>query len=134
MRGRRGGAATAVRRILLGVTALIVLLAGGAFGYEWYLNHQIHRITVRGLSAGLVDGADAHTQNILMVGSTTRCGLAQQNAAYGLCSQGVTGVNSDVVMNSDVDPAQRTVSVLSIPRDLFIPNARTTGASNFNAA
>ena len=60
-----------VRRILLGVTALIVLLAGGAFGYDWYLNHQIHRITVRGLSAGLVDGADADTQNILMVGSTT---------------------------------------------------------------
>jgi LCP family protein required for cell wall assembly len=123
-----------VRRILLGVTALIVLLAGGAFGYDWYLNHQIHRITVRGLSAGLVNGADAHTQNILMVGSTTRCGLAQQNAAYGLCSQGVTGVNSDVVMILHMDPAQRTVSVLSIPRDLFIPNARTTGANKIDAA
>jgi LCP family protein required for cell wall assembly len=123
-----------VRRILLGVTAFIVLLAGGAFGYDWYLNHQIHRITVRGLSAGLANGADAHTENILMVGSTTRCGLAEQNAAYGLCSQGVTGVNSDVVMILHLDPAQRTISVLSIPRDLFIPNARTTGANKIDAA
>jgi LCP family protein required for cell wall assembly len=69
-----------------------------------------------------------------MVGSTTRCGLAQQNAAYGLCSQGVTGVNSDVVMILHLDPAHRTVSILSIPRDLFIPNARTTGANKIDAA
>jgi LCP family protein required for cell wall assembly len=123
-----------VRRILLSVTAVIVLVAGVAVGYGWYLNHQIHRIKVKGLSASLVNGADANTENILMVGSTTRCGLTQQNAAYGLCSDGVTGVNSDVVMILHLDPANRTVSILSIPRDLFIPNARTTGANKIDAA
>ncbi|HEX4245136.1 MAG TPA: LCP family protein [Acidimicrobiales bacterium] len=123
-----------VRRILLGVTTVIVLVAAGTFGYGWYLNHQIHRIKVNGLSASLVSGADANTENILLVGSTTRCGLTQQNAAYGLCSQGVTGVNSDVVMILHLDPATRSVSILSIPRDLFIPNARTTGANKIDAA
>jgi LCP family protein required for cell wall assembly len=123
-----------VRRILLSVTAIIVLVAGATVGYGWYLNHQIHRIKVKGLSASLLNGADANTENILMVGSTTRCGLAQQDAAYGLCSQGVTGVNSDVVMILHLNPANRTVSILSIPRDLFIPNARTTGANKIDAA
>jgi LCP family protein required for cell wall assembly len=118
----------------LSVTTVIVLIAAGTFGYGWYLNHQIHRIKVKGLSASVVAGADANTQNILMVGSTTRCGLAQQNAAYGLCSQGVTGVNSDVVMILHLDSAKRSISILSIPRDLFVPNARTTGANKIDAA
>ena len=101
---------------------LLLLLAAG--GYAYYLNSEIHRVDVLGLTAAPTSGADANTENILMVGSTTRCGLQHQNAAYGLCSQGVTGVNSDVIMILHLDPANRTVSVLSIPRDLFIPNAR----------
>jgi LCP family protein required for cell wall assembly len=123
-----------LRRILVSVTAVIVLLAAVTVGYGWYLSNQIHRIQVKGLSASLVNGADANTENILMVGSTTRCGLAQQNPAYGLCSQGVTGVNSDVVMILHLNPANRTVSILSIPRDLFVPNARTTGGNKIDAA
>ena len=57
-----------------------------------------------------------------------------QNAAYGLCSQGVNGVNSDVVMILHLDPNNRSVSILSIPRDLFVPNARTNGANKIDAA
>jgi LCP family protein required for cell wall assembly len=69
-----------------------------------------------------------------MVGSTSRCDLKVQNPAYGLCSQGVTGVNSDVIMILHLDWNQGRVSVLSIPRDTFIPNARTTGANKIDAA
>jgi len=65
----------------------------------------VHRINVNGLSDASSSGADQGTQNILMVGSTSRCALTQQNAAYGLCSQGVTGVNSDVVMILHLNPA-----------------------------
>ena len=43
-------------------------------------------------------GADAGDENILMIGSTSRSALNVQNPAYGFCSQGVNGVNSDVVM------------------------------------
>jgi len=74
------------------------------------------------------------TENILMIGSTTRCGLKVQNIAYGLCSQGVTGVNSDIDMILHLDPSTGTVSLLSIPRDLFVPNARIEGANKIDAA
>ena len=79
-------------------------------------------------------GDDAGTENILMIGSTDRCALKVQNPAYGLCSQGVNGVNSDVVMILHLNPANHSVSILSIPRDLFVPNARSDGANKIDAA
>jgi LCP family protein required for cell wall assembly len=113
---------------------VIVLIAGAAAGYGWYLNHEIHRIDLRNLTSSPVKGADAGTENILMIGSTDRCALKVQNAAYGLCSQGVNGVNSDVVMILHLNPAKNSLSILSIPRDLFVPNARSDGANKIDAA
>ncbi len=112
--------------IALGVVGLVIVLvvAAGA-GYLYYLNSKIHRVEVGNLTTGLTTGADAGTQNILMIGSTSRCALKVQNAAYGLCSAGVNGVNSDVIMILHLNPATRAVSILSIPRDLFLPNARS---------
>ena len=120
--------------ILASLGVVVLLVVGGTAGYAWYLNHEIHRIDVRGLTDVPTRGADAGTENILMVGSTDRCALTVQNAAYGLCSQGVNGVNSDVVMILHLDPSAHSVSILSIPRDLFVPNARTTGANKIDAA
>ncbi len=74
-------------------------------GYAYYLTHDLNRIHVRGLVGALTSGKEAGTENILMVGSTSRCALTVQNAAYGLCSEGVNGVNSDVIMILHVDPA-----------------------------
>ncbi|HWD56420.1 MAG TPA: LCP family protein [Acidimicrobiales bacterium] len=113
---------------------VLVLIAGAAAGYGWYLNHEIHRIDLHNLTSSPAKGADAGTENILMIGSTSRCALKVQNAAYGLCSQGVTGVNSDVVMILHLNPANNTLSILSIPRDLFVPNARSDGANKIDAA
>ena len=126
------------RRTLAWVTGtlllVIVLIAGAAAGYGWYLNHEIHRIDLRNLTSAPVKGADAGTENILMIGSTDRCALKVQNPAYGLCSQGVNGVNSDVVMILHLNPANNSLSILSIPRDLFVPNARSDGANKIDAA
>jgi LCP family protein required for cell wall assembly len=113
---------------------VIVLIAGAAAGYAWYLNHEIHRIDLKNLTSAPVKGDDAGTENILMIGSTDRCALTVQNPAYGLCSQGVNGVNSDVVMILHLNPANQSVSILSIPRDLFVPNARSDGANKIDAA
>ncbi|MBF6557450.1 MAG: LCP family protein [Acidimicrobiales bacterium] len=132
-RQKRPGRHRKAKWILGSLGTVIVLLVAGTAGYAWYLNHEIHRIDVRGLTDVPTSGADAGTENILMVGSTDRCALSVQNAAYGLCSQGVNGVNSDVVMILHLDPAKHTVSILSIPRDLFVPNARTTGANKIDA-
>ncbi len=123
-----------LRRTLLITLVVIVVAIGAGAGYGWYLNHKIHRVAVAGLTTGATSGKDAHTENILMVGSTTRCGLKHQTASYGLCTQGVTGVNSDVIMILHLDPQTHSVSILSLPRDLFIPNARSTGAYKIDAA
>jgi LCP family protein required for cell wall assembly len=136
--GRRHTATTTSRRrrvkrgVLIGLAVLIVLVGGGA-GYAYYLAHDLHREEVKGLNGALSTGAEAGSENILMVGSTSRCALKVQNANYGLCSQGVNGVNSDVIMILHADPAHHRLALLSIPRDLFIPNARSDGANKIDA-
>jgi LCP family protein required for cell wall assembly len=121
-------------RVLIVLVALLVALTAGGAGYAWYLNHKVTRIDVKGLVVAPTKGADEGTENILLVGSTSRCALAVQATVYGLCSQGVDGVNSDVVMILHLDPAVPSVSILSIPRDLFVPNARVEGAYKIDAA
>jgi LCP family protein required for cell wall assembly len=120
--------------VLGSLLLVVVLIAGAVGGYAWYLNHEIHRIDLHNLTSSPVKGADAGTENILMIGSTSRCALKVQNPAYGLCSQGVNGVNSDVVMILHLNPANNTLSIMSIPRDLFVPNARSDGANKIDAA
>ncbi|HEY5250431.1 MAG TPA: LCP family protein [Acidimicrobiales bacterium] len=112
------------------VVAVVIVMAGAGFGYVAYRDHQIHHVVVNGLKAVPPSGVE----NIVLVGSTSRCALKQQNSAFGLCSQGVTGVNSDVVMILHLDPKTKKASILSIPRDLFVPNARTTGPNKIDAA
>ncbi len=112
------------------ITAVVVVMAGAAFGYAEYRNHQIGHVKVGNLTAVPPSGVE----NIVLVGSTSRCALKQQNPAFGLCSQGVTGVNSDVVMILHLDPKRGTASILSIPRDLFVPNARGTAPNKIDAA
>jgi LCP family protein required for cell wall assembly len=104
---------------------LLVIIIGGVTLYSWYINNQIKRVQVNGLSSS-VGGAE----NILIAGSTTRCGLKVQNAQWGFCSDGVTGVNSDIIMVVHLVPATHSITLLSIPRDTFVPNARA-GAEAF---
>ncbi len=113
-----------VKRVLVVTGLALVLIVGGGAGYAYYLTHDLNRTEVRGLAGAFTTGQETGTENILMVGSTDRCGLTP-NPAYGLCSQGVTGVNSDVIMLLHADTAHHRLALLSIPRDLFIPNART---------
>jgi len=112
------------------ITAMVVVIASAAFGYVEYRNHQIGHIKVGNLTAVPPSGVE----NIVLVGSTSRCALKQQNPAFGLCSEGVTGVNSDVVMILHLDPKKGTASILSIPRDLFVPNARGSEPNKIDAA
>ncbi len=135
--GRRRHSRSRHRKLwwVLGAVGLLLVVAvGGTAGYAWYLNGRIHRLDVKGLLDVPLTGADAGTENILLVGSTDRCALTTQNAAYGLCSEGVDGVNSDVVMILHLNPATHSLSILSIPRDLFVPNARAEGANKIDAA
>jgi len=122
-----------VRNLLRGgalAVALVVVVVGAGVVYIAYRDHQIQHVVVNGLRAVPPSGVE----NVVLVGSTSRCALKHQSTAFGLCSQGVTGVNSDVVMILHLDPRRKTASILSIPRDLFVPNARTSGPDKIDAA
>lgn len=121
------------RRIVIVSLVVLLIIVGSGAGYTYYLTHDLNRVQVRGLSGAFTTGQEAGTENILMVGSTDRCSLAVQNPAYGICSQGVNGVNSDVIMILHADPTHHRLALLSIPRDLFIPNARSTGPNKIDA-
>ncbi|MGC2485009.1 MAG: LCP family protein [Acidimicrobiales bacterium] len=118
-----------LRRSLIALGVVIVLIVGAVVGDYYYLGSLVTKVPVKHLQT-----STAASENILLIGSTTRCGLKQQNIAYGLCSEGVTGVNSDIDMILHLDPATHSVSLLSIPRDTFVPNARIIGANKIDAA
>jgi LCP family protein required for cell wall assembly len=117
---RRSSKKWAWKRWLFVSTVIAIVAALGFIGWDiWQLDHKVNHLAVGNLSAS-VGGAE----NILVAGSTNRCNLAVQNAEWGFCSQGVTGVNSDIIFIVHVVPKTHTVSLLSIPRDTFVPNAR----------
>lgn len=114
----------------IGVAIAVLALLGATIGYSIYRNDQIHHIAVGNLNKTGSSGIE----DILLIGSTSRCVLKTQNAAFGLCSQGVTGINSDVIMVLRLDPKDHRVSLLSFPRDTFLPNARPDETNRIDSA
>ncbi len=131
------------RRALYALTAVVVLAAGGAGGLYFYANYRFDQIK-KIHAKHLVHTAPVAAQkpfNILLVGSDSRAfvnGTNQQevNVFGNPAQQG--GQRSDVTMVARIDPANKTVTVLSIPRDLWvnIPGDVTdiSGMNRINAA
>jgi LCP family protein required for cell wall assembly len=114
------------RTVAVGLTVAVVgatlTVAELAFiQHEW---DKRTVIVVHNLAPKVTTGPHANAETILMIGSTTRCGLTTQNQIFGVCAQGVTGVNSDVMLILHTDPELHKVSILSLPRDLVLYNVR----------
>ncbi len=108
--------------ITLGV--VVLLLAAGGAGYYLYWNGRITRVPAP--AEAPVHGP---TENILLIGNTSRCAASSIARYREECqNQHVNGVNSDVVLVAHLDGRTGKVSLLSIPRDTFVPGARS-GAS-----
>ena len=103
---------------LYSILALFLIIVGAGGWLVWQDLHKINHLAVDNLRAS-VGGAE----NILVAGSTNRCNLTVQNPQWGFCTQG-PDVNSDIIFVVHLVPKTRTVSILSIPRDTFVPNAR----------
>ena len=117
-------------RALIALLVVGSMVAGSLSFYAWKVNNDLQRIAVDNLAGSSPGGTD----NILIAGSTNRCGLKINSPVFGSCAAGVTGVNSDVVMIVHLDAKHHSASLLSIPRDLFVPNARSTGVGKIDAA
>jgi LCP family protein required for cell wall assembly len=118
------------RRILVGtnvIVALILVSVGVGYGYIRYVKiGGIKTGSSAGLSASAGVPAVQHRQssgglepeNILLIGNETRAGQVDVNFGN---PQLLTGSLSDVIMIVHLDPRKDSASVLSIPRDVFVP-------------
>ena len=113
-----------IKRLAIGVAVLAVIGIGVTVFYGISLNNLLKRVYVAGFSPQV-----GGTENILIAGSTTRCGLKFQSSQWGSCAQVGADENSDIIMIAHLNPATHSVSLLSIPRDTFVPNARSNNQS-----
>jgi LCP family protein required for cell wall assembly len=71
-----------------------------------------------GSSGAAQSGGGLAPENILLIGNETRAGQTQVN--FGNAAQ-LTGALSDIIMILHLDTKTDTASILSIPRDVFVP-------------
>ncbi len=117
------------RRLLLAlVVVLVVAVAGvgGGYGYARMRFGQISAVDVPSLKAQPPPGKPF---NLLMVGSDSRQGLNDGNQ-FG----NVAGQRADVLILVHIIPATHSARLLSIPRDLYVPIAGTSGSAKINSA
>jgi polyisoprenyl-teichoic acid--peptidoglycan teichoic acid transferase len=120
---------------MLAVGVLVVLSCASAAGAAAYFGlrySQIDRVEGIDLQA-LAEGEPA---NVLVVGTDSRAGLDPDDPdAAGFLGGGETGCDcTDTIMVVRVDPDETTASVLSLPRDLWVPIADTGERARINSA
>jgi LCP family protein required for cell wall assembly len=124
------------RRLLIGLNifvAVCLLGAGAVYGYVWWRFGQINRVSLGSLSRPI--GGSNAPENILIVGSDSRAFVdnAQDKSSFG-SGAAVGGARSDTTMVLHIDPAHHTASLLSIPRDLWVPIADKGYSQRINTA
>jgi LCP family protein required for cell wall assembly len=140
---------TGIQRALLALVVVVSVLIAcvvSVYGYAEYRFGQIHRVAVGHLApVGGVSGVSkaipvvAAPFNVLLVGSDSRAFVDTSGQASSFGSAGsVTGQRSDVIIIARVVPADHSVTLLSVPRDLWvdIPSSGSgvSGYSKINAA
>ncbi|KJF18218.1 LCP family protein [Acidithrix ferrooxidans] len=116
---------------IVGFLVLVILLGAlGSFVYGQYLFSKVKKVSV---SSEHVQVA-GQPLNILLIGNNTRTGLSPSEvAAFGSSSQ-VGGGRADVTMIAHFDPKTKNVTLVSIPRDLFMPIPGTKKLQRVDAA
>lgn len=124
-----------LRRTAIGTSVLVVLALLLAAGGWWYVNYRINQIpTVK--VKGLQKAKPGQPLNILLVGSDTRSFCTTASCQSHLGNQGnAGGQRSDVIIILRLVPADRSLEMLSIPRDTWVTLADSGGQTNrINAA
>ena len=130
------------KRVLVGFNIFLVvciLLAGGGYLYIKYRFGQISRLGCSNCAAQASDpGGGGSPMTILVVGSDTRADLtpAERKAfcAKPDCSDQVGPQHSDTILLLHIDPRQQKATVLSIPRDMYVPIAGTNRRDRINSS
>jgi polyisoprenyl-teichoic acid--peptidoglycan teichoic acid transferase len=122
------------QRLVLAIGCCVSVLClgtAGALTYYYELWDDITRYDVE-----LSRAAKGAPRNYLVVGSDSREGVDPDDpdAAGFLGDGGAAGRRSDTIMVLRVDPKSTRASLLSLPRDLWVPIAGTGSFSRINSA
>ncbi len=113
------------------LVAVAVVAAGSAYAYLRTQLGRIDRIDV----PGLLDEATGDVMNVLLVGSDSRANVKGDLAVVtGATDEGARDGLSDTLMVLHIDPKAQKAAILSIPRDLYVPIAGTSGRGKINSA
>ena len=115
--------------------AIIGFLAAAAvlgYGYDKY--GQIPRVEIAEFLSGTGEVAGGvAAENFLLVGVDSAEGLDPDDPVRASRAE-ITSLRSDTVMVLRIDPASSRAALLSIPRDLWVPVAGTSGNDRINTA
>jgi len=114
------------RRLLVGANVIVALCLVSTGTVYAYVQSKVGSIKTqaaphltKSAAGNPADGsAKLAPENILLIGNQTRAGLGTN--IYGSPTE-LAGSLSDVIMVLHLDPSKESASILSIPRDLFVP-------------
>ena len=125
---------TWAQRILIGIGvltsfALMVAAAGLTWGLQRYKE-------IRFLEVASVEPAESgEPANWLLVGSDSREGIDPNDPNAGVfIGETVEGKRTDTIIVARVDPKAKTIDLVSVPRDLWVPIAGTGESGRVNSA
>lgn len=115
-----------MRRLAIGVPVLLLVAVGAFLGKAFTAYRSIERVDL----SSVLDPVKGDSVNYLLVGSDSRQGLDPSLDIGGAGT--VSGKRSDTIILLRVGPNGSTM--MSIPRDLWVTNARTGRAGRINGA
>jgi polyisoprenyl-teichoic acid--peptidoglycan teichoic acid transferase len=127
-----------LHRLLIGLNifvGLCVLAAAGGYGYLKFRLGQLDKISFAcNVLRNCGDDDPGKPMNVLLVGSDTRANISkEERAKFGIAAD-VGGERTDTMMVLHIDPTSEKASILSIPRDLWVPIAGMRGNDRINTA
>lgn len=120
------------RRLAIGAVVLVVVLVAATGGGYLYLRARLNGVQ-RTAVGGLVP-ATGSQQVFLVAGSDSRAGESAADVSHFGSASEVAGQRSDVIVLVRLDTSNGTASMLSIPRDLFVPIAGGPSSNRINVA
>ena len=109
------------------LSAVVLIVAGGAWGLTGYINDTIKRV-----DAGTSDSGTTGPLNILVAGVDQRTGLTHHQEVVLHVGDDVS-TNSDTLMLVHIPANHQTVQVVSLPRDSWV-SIPGFGMNKINAA
>jgi LCP family protein required for cell wall assembly len=109
------------RRLLVTTNVVVALSLVGAASAWGYVTWRFNQIKTESVPSLQKDGTGGKPFTLLVVGSDSRSALkGSNNAQFGTAAQ-AAGQRSDTIILVRVVPNSRQLSILSIPRDLWVP-------------